>query len=253
MGSREEVQWIRVDSTDLLRSAFDSCSTCFPQDEIDPWEWWIDEFDRTAEGTHEHPYVCLVCVLDEKIIGGITWNSFPKGKKAIAAIGFLWIDGSKAQMRGKGYGRATFAKARGLMLSDAEARGQILDAIILEANIDPIGGVLEDTRPFWEKMGFTSIGSDAYYLPSLMFHPETGKPLNAPIRLELMVKPESSSMPVEELLEFVREIYFDWYQPDRADFTNSDAHREAGAYVKGLFDSFAATLSRREPASIPSS
>jgi len=238
--------WALVRDTGLLRRAFDSCARVFPPDEIDPWEWWLDEFRRTEAGAHRGPYSCLVCLDAGEIVGGITWNRYALGHSVFGAIGFDWVEPERNGRiyRGKGIGRRNFEEARKRLHERDPGRDGGLLFCLLESNTGAGAARMMDSRPFWGRLGFVGLPGIEYCLPCLAFDPATGSPLTEDIPLELMLRPEGSppAAPGPALVAAIETIYFDWYAPTEGEFANPAAYSKAREYVSRRWDRIRASI-----------
>jgi len=222
-----EVLWEVVDGEIGLRKAFDSCARVFPEAELDPWNWWLDEFRSTLVGTHSAPFHCLTLRLRESVIGGATWNLYDFGDFVVSAIGFVWIEESGG-LRGQGLGRSTYMEAMRIARAVAESKGKVLAFSLLESNVaDPSRGIV-DSRDFWIKLGYVSVGCSGYILPCLRYDSESGISLEGDVKLEVMVS--SISWPVVHaatISRVISTIYSDWYEPRPEEFANRAAYEKA--------------------------
>lgn len=238
--TNEMPEWRLVADTYELREAYESCERSIPAFELDPWEWWLDEWIRTLAGRHQNPYTCLICRKGGRVIGGITWNSYSIRGMTTIAIGFIWVE---PELRHLGLGREAFETCAKLAREETEKARRQLWGFILESNVG--NGGIEDSRPFWMKLGFNIIPESQYVLPGLKFDPKTGLQSDSDIELSLMVRIENTQQGSKFLIwleQFVRIMYFDWYGPQEEEFESWEAYRKACEHVERKFEDFRRSL-----------
>lgn len=179
--------------------------------------------------------------ISESIVSLVSGNymslrAVRSGASAIGAMGHLAT--RERFRRGRGHGSLLVRAFEAEVDTIAQARGETLQLIALEAQAD--------SEAFWYKQGYRwAVGTD-YAQPPLEFDPATGEPQHDEVPESLMVKlvgqPAATSVDAQLLADAVRTMYQNWCLEKTRTYEWTAARR-AEEYVMGeVFGRFLASL-----------
>jgi hypothetical protein len=214
----------------------------FGKEELEPIDIFRKGVELTALGKHSSPFIFLVAMMGDKIIGGLTGNYLRLKNRATdaGAIGYCVVE---RNARGIGIGRATVDRFLDLLFAYSSKEGKSLGSVILEAQTQSEEKPnFYDSRPFWSRLGWKIPEGAKYLQPSLKFS-ENGRPEFDPVPLTFMIRQINGSdlIQKQDFLDIVKTLFDNWYVPDRSDLSKV-AHRRACGHVYGLLGAFLNSL-----------
>ncbi|MBX3063121.1 MAG: hypothetical protein KF726_09100 [Anaerolineae bacterium] len=175
-----------------------------------------------------------VCIISG---GYIDLRSVGRPQDASAGIGHM---ATRVHFRRKGHAQAVTRQFEEEIAAIAEANGQTLKVILLEAE--------PGSRPFWASCGYRYPAGSRYYQPPIDFNLDTGERLFDEVPELLMGKvfatTSAESIDKALLMDAVKALYQRWYGGEG---NNPEATQKIQDYVFGkLFEDFASSLSSED-------
>ncbi|MDD2907006.1 MAG: GNAT family N-acetyltransferase [Candidatus Gracilibacteria bacterium] len=222
-----DIKWELVKDRKTLYKAFLSCKKTFGEEELDPYKWWIEDYESTRNGKNIHPYYCILGFYKNKVIAGISWNIFNIENIQVAGIGYLWVD-KLSGMQHKGIGSLLLNRAESFIENNSKKIG----AFFLESNKDIPELKIKSSVGFWEKQNYKKLDKFNYFSPCVKFDSHSGKPLLKEVPLEFMVKTiEKKVIEKNFIKKIISVVYKDWYYQKKEDFSNDSAFNKANKYI----------------------
>jgi len=178
-----DIKWEFVNNRKKLYQAFLSCKKTFWEEELDPYKWWVEDFETTINWTNKYPYYCLLWFYNNKVIAWISWNIFNINNLEVAWIWYLWVD-KLSSMQLKWIWTFLVKKVEDFILNNSNNLG----AIFLESNKDIPELKIKSSIWFWQKQNYKIIDKLNYFSPCVKFDPKSGDALLKDVPLEFMDK-----------------------------------------------------------------
>lgn len=222
-----DIKWEFVNNRKKLYRAFLSCKKTFWEEELDPYEWWIEDFETTKNWKNKYPYYCLLWSHNNKIIAWISWNIFNINNLEVAWIWYLWVDKSSS-MQLKWIWTFLVKKVEDFILNKSNKLG----AIFLESNKDIPELKIKSSIWFWQKQNYRTIDKLDYFSPCVKFDSYSGNAILKDVPLEFMIKIFKEDVFDSNFIKkLISTIYKEWYYQKKEDFDNEIAFEKSNKYI----------------------
>lgn len=228
----DNITWKLVNSRWLLYKAFLSCKKTFWEEELDPYNWWIEDFESTKNFQTKYPYYCLLWFYNNKIIAWCSWNIFYVDGFLNAWIWYLWVD-KTSNVQWKWIWTLLVQKVEKLIIDESQKKNIKLGVIFLESNKDIPEMNIKSSVWFWKKQGYKTIKDFSYESPCIKFDENNWNPLLEDVPLEFMIRIfEMESLRRDFLVNLISTVYKEWYSQSEESFKSNDVLNIVNSYIE---------------------